>query len=133
MKRKLGEVSVLNTLHGDLKLSFDSDDPMEVERARLAVEDMLRRGYILFAHIDGKLEKIVAFDAATNEYLIAAGPVGARDGHGGSPEAKTSPATETQGQGPVEEVAPAVRRRGRPRKHPAKTTTVTAVAPTSGG
>lgn len=43
-----GDVSVLNVTKGDMKLTFNSDDPLETERASRVIQDMLRRGYSIF-------------------------------------------------------------------------------------
>lgn len=79
-----GCVRVLNVGAGDLKLTFDSSDPVEVERARRTVEDMLQRGYVLLADVprkgrrpkgeeEGKrrLVRVKGFDPRADEYLIA--------------------------------------------------------------
>lgn len=60
---------------GDIKLTWKADDPMEVERAKRVVVDMLRRGYALFIQgADGTMTRVAAFDEKTGCYLIAAGP-----------------------------------------------------------
>lgn len=70
-----GELIVLNTGAGELRFSFDKDDPVETERARRTVEDMLQRGYVLMVNMTrrGKTTTIRAkgFDAKTDEYIIA--------------------------------------------------------------
>ncbi len=48
------DVSVLNCGAGDMTFSFDEHDPQECARAERVVQDMLKRGYILFAVVDGK-------------------------------------------------------------------------------
>lgn len=117
-----GEVSVLNVRAGDLRFSFSSDDPIEVERARRVVEDMLRRGYALFIAVDGQLRKVQRFDPSTDTYIIANGPL-----YAGDREAAEAPTAET----PAEPKP----RRGRPptRSVPARSTRATGVAPTAGG
>jgi hypothetical protein len=91
---------------GDIKLSFNSNDPMEVERAKRVVVDMLRRGYSLFIQgTDGTMTRVAAFDEKAGCYLIACGP-----------EIAPTPLTEEE---KVVEPPPAVepkRGRGRPRK-----------------
>jgi hypothetical protein len=126
-----GDVCVLNTRQGDLQLTFNSDDPREVARAQRAVEDMLRRGYILFIEVDGKLERVTAFDSATNEYLISEGPLYSGDVHVSSKSGQTEAAQEPSAE-EITEPKPQ-RKRGRPRKVPAGSTRATAVAPTAGG
>lgn len=67
-----GNLEILNTGHGDLKLSFNPDNPIERDRAKRAVQDMLRRGFVLFIEGgDGKLTRVESFDEATCSYIIA--------------------------------------------------------------
>ena len=117
----LGTLSVLNTGAGDMRFSFDSDDPLEVARASRVVEDMLRRGYMLFVEVGGKLRPVKKFDAKHACYIVADGPLHAAD------PVESVPAPEPERRGP-----------GRPRKTaerriPAKSTRATGVAPTAGG
>lgn len=114
---ELGELSVLNCTAGDIKVSFNSSDPQEVERARRIVEDMLRRGYILFVEVKGKLRKATGFDPKTDEYILADGPL-----YGAPPMDEPTP-----------EVSHEPKRRGRPPRASAKSTRATGVPPTSGG
>ena len=72
---QIGSVEVLNCGAGHLTFSFNSDDAMEVERARRVVTDMLRRGYALFVESKGKTHKVKKFDEKTDAYLIADGPL----------------------------------------------------------
>lgn len=116
-----GTLSVLNVGAGDMRFSFDSNDPQEVARAQRVVQDMLARGYILFVDVDGKLERVKRFNPKTNCYIIADGAMAAPS------TVETIPETAT----------PALRRpRGRPRKErevPARKHKATGVAPTAGG
>lgn len=73
----MGEMCILNVGEGDLKLSFDPNNPMEQIQAAKTVTDMLRRGYALFIET-GKDEngcpqyaRAYDFDENTREYLIA--------------------------------------------------------------
>lgn len=120
-----GEVSVLNVNAGDLKLSFNSKNPIEVEQARQVVRDMLHRGYLLFAYLDDQWVRIREFDDKTDEYLVAWGPAA---------PASSEPPTQTYPNGEPE---PPARRPGRPKgskkRVPARSTNVTGVAPTAGG
>lgn len=68
-----GELSVLNCNAGDINISFDGSNPLEVERAKRIIEDMLRRGYALFVQVGEELKKVKRFDPKTCEYIIAAG------------------------------------------------------------
>ena len=65
-----GSVSVLNVHHGDMKFSFDPSNPDEVDRARAAILDMLKRGYMLFVDCDGTLHRVTNFDPSKNEYVV---------------------------------------------------------------
>lgn len=68
------QIDALSTGAGDIKLTWNANDPMEVERAKRVVQDMLKRGYALFIQAKGgQLTKIKKFDAAKAEYLIASG------------------------------------------------------------
>lgn len=58
----IGGLDVLNCNLGDLKLSFDPANPVEMDRAKRAVRDMLRRGYVIFVQVDGKLHRVKQFD-----------------------------------------------------------------------
>ena len=101
--------------------SFDEKDPQECARAERVIKDMLKRGYLLFAKVKGKLTRVMEFDQKKREYIIADGPENApRDFDEGDP--KTA--------------KPELKRHpGRPRNTsvPAKGTPVTGIAPTAGG
>jgi|CXWL01.1.fsa_nt_gi hypothetical protein len=115
-----GELSVLNCGAGDIKVAFDKNNPLETERAKRIIQDMLKRGYALFVEVDGKLQKVRKFDAKRCEYLIADGPMVA------APE---------QEQADDESPRPNPLKRGRPKLKsvPMRTSRATGVAPTSGG
>ena len=111
------DLAVLNCGAGDMTFSFDENDPLECARAERVVKDMLARGYLLFARVNGELKRVKKFDSKTREYILADGP-----------EAKLvepAPAGEK----------PEPRRRGpgRPKKVPAKGTPTVGIAPTAGG
>ena len=42
-----GSLQILNIGLGDIEFRFESGDPSEVEKARRAIDDMLRRGYTI--------------------------------------------------------------------------------------
>jgi hypothetical protein len=72
-----GTVDILNTGAGHMQLRFDKSDPIEADRARRVVTDMLRKGFALFVEI-GELEpgrpnmvRVEAFDAERDVYVIA--------------------------------------------------------------
>lgn len=66
----IGEVAVLSIGRGDMKINFNSDNPEEVEKARMVIMDMLKRGYLIFINVDGKDCRITDFDPKTDEYII---------------------------------------------------------------
>ena len=109
-----GSLSVLNVGKGDVEITFDKDDPLEIERAKRIIQDMLRRGYSLFIEVDGKLKPVKKFDPAREVYKIADGALYVGD------------QMEAAGTG----------KRGRPKKTvdvPMRKTRATGVAPTAGG
>jgi len=70
-----GTLEVLNVGEGDIKITFNGDDPMETERAKRIIGDMLARGYSLFIHGKGdKLIRVHRFKPSTCTYLVADGP-----------------------------------------------------------
>lgn len=117
-------IDILNTGKGHAEIHFDNGDAIEIERAKRIIEDMLRRGYLLFIDgDDGKVVRVESFDAKTGKYIIGdcalyagAEPLGPK------PDAKP-------------EEAPFTRKRGRPRKGAVAMDTVraTAVGRSSGG
>lgn len=108
----IGKLSILNVNAGDMEFHFDPNDPQETARASRVVQDMLARGYLLFAHVGKKLCPVKSFDPKRCVYKIADGP------------------------GPVATPEPQAKR-GRRRKATtevsAASTKVRAVAPTAGG
>lgn len=121
-----GELAILNCREGDMRFSFDKDDPQELERAKRVVEDMLRRGYIIFVDVGGKLRKVTKFDAKRGEYIIADGPLYSGDENGDKnqeeiPEPK-KPKTKAK-----EKAAKGTKRVGM------RSSKAVGVAPTSGG
>lgn len=65
-----GTIAILNVTTGDTRISFDSDEPQEIERAKAVVEDMLKRGYCLSVIVGDKMERVVEFDSKKNEYIV---------------------------------------------------------------
>lgn len=114
----MSSISILNCTMGDMQFSFDSDDPQEVERARRCVEDMLKRGYILFVHTKAGLRKVTKFNRKNDTYVIADGPETA-------PPEKNDADESSQ--------APKKGRKGKAKEVPAKSSKATAIAPTAGG
>jgi hypothetical protein len=118
-----GFLSVLNVGAGDLKMTFDKDKPGDVERARRAIEDMLRRGYMIFLEGPDGLERVRAFDPTSMSYVVEVPVVD-------EPETEAIPAPDAP------KLADTPRKRGRPKgtkKVPMTSTRATAVAATAGG
>ena len=69
-----GTVGLLNVGEGDIRLSFDPNDPAERIRAARIVKDLIRRGYALLVETElgsGTYRRATAFDEERCEYLIA--------------------------------------------------------------
>lgn len=109
-------LDILNVGAGHMELRFDKD-PMELERAKRIITDMLKRGYVLFVEgKDQKLQRVQAFDPEKMVYLIA--DLGE----------ETVPVPE------VGSAPPATKRKGRPRKEvPIASVRATALGRSSGG
>lgn len=71
----MGEVGILNVGAGDTKLTFDKNNPEEMERAAKIVTDMISRGYVLLVEVEraGKkvFQRIKKFKPNTCEYIIS--------------------------------------------------------------
>lgn len=66
----VGELSVLNCAAGDINIKFDKDDPKDVENARKMIQDMQRRGYIIFIQDGKETKRVDGFDPKTCEYIL---------------------------------------------------------------
>lgn len=70
-----GQLDILSCGEGDIKIVFDQNNPLEVERAKRIITDCLKRGYALFVHgTDNALIRVKKFIEGTAEYIIADGP-----------------------------------------------------------
>jgi hypothetical protein len=125
-------LDVLNCKLGDLKLSFDKGNPVELERARRAVKKMMRDGFVIFVEVDGKLRRVDDFDETCDCYLITDVPQ--------QVPVDTAPAAsqqETDDAGASGATEPPKQRgkRGRPPKQRvhADKHKATAIAPRAGG
>lgn len=65
-----GFLDVLNVGHGHLTFRFDRNDADEVTKAKKVIQDMLKRGYMIFVKIDGDQKRVRAFDEAHEEYIL---------------------------------------------------------------
>lgn len=98
---------------GHLKITYKEGDPIELDRAKRIIGDMLKRGYSLFVHgKDKALIRVKKFDSKHNVFIIADGPTV-----------------------PVEALAAEPVKRGRPmmRKMPMEKTHATVVGRSAGG
>ena len=112
---------ILSVGHGDTKFSFDSKDEEEVATAKIAVQDMIKRGYFIFVETpDGELRRVEAFDPATCEYVVRI-------------DKRSKVWREAQSQEPAVEAAGEPNRRRGGYRVSARRARATAVAPTSGG
>ncbi len=151
MENAAGTVDCLNTGRGHLQLSFNSADPIEVDRARRAVIQMLQSGYALFVHGEGDtLHRVKRFDATKDSYVIADIPI-TDENDSAAGEWWAEHQDDPSGQGAAVDVPqpmsnsgqtaeippPKVQRRGRKGKPhklvPAKSAKVTAVGRSAGG
>ena len=62
MPEEAGGLDVLNIGAGHLKFNFDKSRPEEVKKAKKVLNDMLKRGYMLFAKVDGEQVRLRSFD-----------------------------------------------------------------------
>lgn len=128
-----GSLAILNVAAGDTKLTFDSKDPAEREKAARIVKDMIRRGFVLLIEVgrDDKgpvYRRAQDFDETTNEYIVAGMSSDAEADHEEAEdqaEEATTPAPRARSP------------RGRPKaakgRVPAASTNAVAVARTAGG
>jgi len=138
-----GEVGLLNVGTGDIRLSFDPNNPAERIRAARVVKDMLRRGYALLVEheINGVkgFRRALDFDENTYEYVIAdLDPLAAAAADAEEPkhvqvqEERSSATAEPAANPPVAAPAPTPNKRGRKRV-PVESARAVAVARTAGG
>lgn len=119
-------LDILNTGKGHAEVNFDHNDPIEMERGKRIIEDMLKRGYLLFIHgDDGKMVRVLSFDSTKGRYIIGDGAL-----YAGSEPLEPDPAEE-----PAPPATPEPKRRGRPAKAAVSMTSVraTAIGRSAGG
>lgn len=111
-----GFLDVLNVGAGHLTFRFDGKGDEEKAKAKKVINDMLRRGYMIFVLVDGEQKRVQAFDDAHEEYIL-----------------------EEPDDGPPEEVVPdaaaSAPKRGRPKgkRVALKQGKATGIGPTAGG
>lgn len=122
-------LDILNTGKGHAEVNFSIDDPIELERGKRIIQDMLRRGYLLFiTGDDGKMIRVEKFCEKTGRYIIGDGALYA----GSEPlEEEAPPITTLAGN----TVTPEPKRRGRPPKAavPIMKARVTSIGRSAGG
>lgn len=65
------EIRILNCTTGDTALTFDPDNPQDVESAKEMFETMKKRGYSIFVREeDGTMTRVYDFDPKTASYVI---------------------------------------------------------------
>lgn len=65
-------LDVLNVGAGHVEIRFGKKDPVEVDRAKRMITDMLKRGYVLFVEGKGKeLQRVRSFDAKAGVYYVS--------------------------------------------------------------
>jgi hypothetical protein len=69
-----GLLDVLNCNEGHIRIEFDKADAAEVARAKRIIQDMLRRGYLLFVEHKGQQKQVKRFDPKEEVYILADGP-----------------------------------------------------------
>lgn len=118
MRANTGFLDVLNVGAGHLTFRYDgSKGEEEKTKAKKVINDMLRRGYMIFVKVDGEQKRVRAFDEAHEEYILE--------------EPDDGPPEEEQ----VPDVAEPKRRRGRPpgRRVAMTAGQATGIGPTAGG
>lgn len=66
-----GYLNIVNVGKGHLEIKFDGSDPEDVETARKAIDDMLKRKYLIIVKdAEGVEHKVDSFDPEKNLYII---------------------------------------------------------------
>lgn len=69
----VGVIDVLSVGRGHMRVEIPENDPAQLEKARLMIEDMLKRGYSIFIETsDGKTRRVKKFNPKRMTYLIDA-------------------------------------------------------------
>ena len=131
-----GTLSILNVGEGDVKISFDKDNPAEAIRAKRIIKEMLRRGYALLVEVERKVkgkkekrfERALDFDDARCEYIIADYDPTMEEGLDDGPEIAVKERASSAAA-----VHPAKPRKGRRKGIPASSTRAVGIARSAGG
>ncbi len=125
-----GQIDILNCGTGHSEVKVDTSDPIALARSERIIQDMLRRGYVLFiTGKDNELIRVEKFNAENHTYII---------GDLGEPPRISEPEPERRNPLCGEVVpSPGKPARGRPKKGtkeiPIGDAHVTAIARTAGG
>lgn len=65
-----GMLEVLSIGRGDLKLTFDPENPDDSIKAKAVIEEMLRKGYSIFVETDVGPARVQRFSAERMAYVI---------------------------------------------------------------
>lgn len=65
-----GSLCILNISAGDIKVSFNKEDPEETERAREMIEDMLKRGYSILVQWGQGWRRVKKFIPSRDSYVV---------------------------------------------------------------
>ncbi|MES1975854.1 MAG: hypothetical protein V4472_25630 [Pseudomonadota bacterium] len=65
-----GMLEILSVGKGDIKLTVGGSDPVEVEKAKTIIEEMIRKGYGLFVETPKGLARVKRFNPKAMEYVI---------------------------------------------------------------
>lgn len=136
----VGTIDILNVAAGHLQFNFNKNDPIEKDRARRAIADMLKRGYSIFIDLEGDgktLRRVKRFDPKRDCYIIADVP-----GDKFLEEMDEDTNGETKGETPLLTLKGKAKKKSgvrggkkgsKERAIPARKTRATAVGPTAGG
>lgn len=116
-----GVLEILSIGKGDIKLSIDNNDE-DREKARVLIEEMLRKGYALFVETDDGAVRVTEFNPKRMTYTIMAPALPAPPERKALPPGEPTPAKATRRQ----------RQRGH-REIPVSGSKTTAVGRTAGG
>jgi hypothetical protein len=124
-------IDILNCGTGHTEVRIDQSNPIEIERAKRIITDMLRRGYVLFVEgPDHALTRVERFDPEKGVYIIA--DLGEPEIHLLPPGVEGAPLSPAAPE-PQPMPTGLKRSRGRKAEVPMTSTRATAIARTAGG
>lgn len=69
-EEEFGELSILNVGRGDVEVKFSKKDQGDIARAKLMIEDMMKRGYALLVKQGDKYSTVQKFDPKKEVYIV---------------------------------------------------------------